>query len=719
MSQSQSKKSWQAAFQSYLDRRALIMLFLGFAAGIPIFLIFSTLSFWLTEAGINRSTITMFSLAGLGYSFKFIWSPLVDKLPIPFLTKRMGQRRSWMLIAQLMVVLALVLMAMTDPSADAAYFTSVKNITLMAMAAVFLGFSSATQDIVIDAYRIELSQDSDVQTVLASTYNAGYRIANIMTQMGALLFAAALGTAVGNYIYEAWQMTYLLMAALMFVGIITTFCISEPQVERSNNHYQKKDYLQLISVFVLSTIAFAVVFSFGGDALALLKVKDPFMSFLLVVVQFAVALVAAILAVIALIKSGLINRTIVVETWVKPLADFFKRYGLSVALAILLLIGFYRISDIVAGAIANLFYVDLNFDKEEIAWFNKFFAVAFVILGGFLGGILAQRYNVMKMMLVGAILASTTNLIFVGLVKSGASMNDVQLQVGAEKMTLTPDEVGNWSVKLRPEQLKNVQSLHIQSQPDGQALLQSEIALTHYQAGDAASVYVEAISGDNYLYKNQLERDVIIKGSLLNLPKDAEVKQVVLKVANQADVITKVDDKRRWNGVIAGKNLAQATQFGVQVDYVLQGQNLQLNHVHSYKTQLDQAQPEYRMSMTTLPAINADEQQEIELKGKVVVPYSKVWLVLGIIFDNLASGLAGAVFIAFLSSLTSVSFTAMQYALFTSLMLLLPKTIGAYSGTIVNNMGYSGFFSLTFFMGIPIFFIVLWVERLLSRQKQE
>ncbi|MDF3348412.1 MFS transporter, partial [Acinetobacter pittii] len=104
---------------------------------------------------------------------------------------------------------------------------------------------------------------------------------------------------------------------------------------------------------------------------------------------------------------------------------------------------------------------------------------------------------------------------------------------------------------------------------------------------------------------------------------------------------------------------------------------------------------------------------------KVVVPYSKVWLVMGIIFDNLASGLAGAVFIAFLSSLTSVSFTAMQYAIFSSLMLLLPKTIGGYSGTIVNHIGYSGFFTATFLMGLPILLLVIWVGKLLANQSSK
>ena len=222
---------WKSAFTAFLDRRALIMLFLRFSSGIPIFLIFSTLSFWLSEAGIQRSTITMFSWAALAYAFKFIWAPLIDKLPLPYLTQKMGKRRSWLFVSQILVTIAICMMAFTDPSVHGGDIWSIPSLTFMAISAVFLGFSSATQDIIVDAYRIELTQDANIQTVLASTYNAGYRIATIITQLGALLFAASTGTAMGNYIYEAWKSTYLLMASLMIIGLVTTLVIHEPVVE--------------------------------------------------------------------------------------------------------------------------------------------------------------------------------------------------------------------------------------------------------------------------------------------------------------------------------------------------------------------------------------------------------------------------------------------------------------------------------------------------------
>lgn len=712
-------KGWKSSFMAFLDRRAIIMLFLGFSSGIPIFLIFSTLSFWLTEAGINRSTITMFSWAALAYSFKFIWAPLIDKLPLPYLTKKMGLRRSWLLVSQLLVICAICMMAMTNPLPNTSDFGSFSNLTIMAGAAIFLGFSSATQDIIVDAYRIELTEDPNIQTVLASTYNAGYRTATIITQLGALLFAASLGTAVGNYIYEAWRTTYLLMAGLMVIGIITTLLIHEPQVKRIQHHYHAKDYAQLFSVFVISTIVFATSFYQTGLIFDSFSIQDAFLSFIVLVIKFLISISIAVAAILGLIKLGLINKTIVVETWLAPLLDFFKRYGVKVALAILLLIGFYRISDVVAGVMANLFYLDLNFDKEEIAWFNKFFAIFFVILGGFLGGMLAQRYNVMKMMLLGAILASTTNLIFVGLVKSGATMQDVQVSVGDQVYTATPDEVGNWSLKFPSNTVAGQNEISVVSQPKGyDEPLQISLPLTVFDAGSQPDIYTQAIGGDNLLYKDELAKDVIIHGALLNLPENGQLKAVSILLNPQNRVEAKIKNTD-WSVVIPGSELAKLNEIRVEASYEANQHVQTLTQTHRYQKQLSESQPRYRMNLSDIPAIPVDKNTDIELKGKVVVPYSKVWLVMGIIFDNLASGLAGAVFIAFLSSLTSVSFTAMQYAIFSSLMLLLPKTIGGYSGTIVNHIGYSGFFTVTFLMGLPILILVIWVGKLLTKQSSE
>ncbi|MEC9006174.1 MAG: MFS transporter, partial [Nitrospirota bacterium] len=147
-------QTWHQSFQAFLQPRVINMLFLGFSAGIPLLLIFSSLSLRLREAGVERAAVTFFSWAALGYSFKFVWAPLIDKLPLPILTQRLGRRRGWMLLAQCLIITAITAMALINPTSGP------NSLTLMAFAAVALGFSSATQDIVIDAYRIESAEPS-------------------------------------------------------------------------------------------------------------------------------------------------------------------------------------------------------------------------------------------------------------------------------------------------------------------------------------------------------------------------------------------------------------------------------------------------------------------------------------------------------------------------------------------------------------------------------
>lgn len=509
-----TKKSWQQAMMAYLDCRALIMLFLGFSAGIPILLIFSSLSLWLREAGVDRSVVTMFSWAALGYSFKFIWAPLIDAVPLPVLTAKMGRRRAWMLMSQIGVVLAIVLMASINPAEQSL-------LPMMAMAAVLLGFSSATQDIVIDAYRIE-SAPLNMQSVLSAMYTAGYRLGMIVAGAGALYLADSFGSTEAVYHYPAWRNTYFIMAAVMGVGILTTLLIKEPLIkepmlttepisEPINQEIrqmgQTSDYVRLVAVFVLSVMAFIMVFKLSGSLLP--KVDSPLMGFLLEVVHLVLALGLALVTGYALVQAKLVDKQVAFATWIEPVLDFFRRYG-SQAMLLLALIGLYRISDIVAGVISNVFYQDMGFSKTDIATAVKLVGVVMVIVGGFLGGILAQKMRIMRAMMVGAILACVTNLLFV-------------------LLTLHPGEL--------------------------------------------------------------------------------------------------------------------------------------------------------------------------------------VYMYVAVIFDNLAAGLASAVFIAFLSALTSIRFTAVQYAIFSSLMTLLPKVLGGYSGAIVDNRGYLFFFIFTFAIGIPILGLIYWVDK--------
>ena len=704
---------WKSAFTAFLDRRALIMLFLGFSAGIPILLIFSSLSLWLGEAGIDKSAVTFFSWAALGYSFKFVWAPLVDELPVPVLTKLLGRRRAWLLIAQLLIICAISIMAFSDPSLGQSYLYQ------MAAGAVLLGFSAATQDIVIDAYRIELAE-TQMQTVLASTYNAGYRIGMIVAGAGALFLAAYLGTAKGNYIYEAWKWTYLAMAAVMLVGIATTLCIREPQVDRVRKEYKRVDYYRLVAVFFVSVVSFVLSYVYSGKLTEMLiqlwTIKDSFALFCFEALRFIGSGAVAFMVGSSLVKMGAVNKQMAYETWVNPVADFFKRYGVKLALVLLLLIGFYRISDIIAGVISNVFYQDLNFTKEQIAEAVKVYGVIFSLIGGFLGGLLAQRMNIMKLMFVGAILASSTNLIFIGLVKSGQPLNDVVINVGEQSFKAQADETGAWAIKVPVEQLQANERLTATASFQNDTSQPVSVTLPYIsQTGASTALLLLPITADNVIDQRESEGSIVVRGQYLATL--AENQSIKLSLDGQS-FDAKLDKEGVFSAAIPAQLLLDSNSKKLNA-ILMQNERAQQHTALNY-----QVDPAAAKSVTLdfdLQPINLNKavDGQLEVKGKVIKEYSSNWLYFAIIVDNLASGLAGAAFIAFLSSLTSVSFTAVQYAIFSSLMTLTPKILGGYSGTIVSNIGYPNFFLLTTLIGIPILILVVWVAKLLREHAAE
>ncbi|MCU4417793.1 AmpG family muropeptide MFS transporter [Acinetobacter bereziniae] len=709
---STAKNGWKSAFAAFLDRRAAIMLFLGFSAGIPILLIFSSLSLWLGEAGIEKSAVTFFSWAALGYSFKFVWAPLIDELPVPVLTKKLGRRRAWLLIAQLLIICAICIMAFSDPALGQSY------IYQMAVGAVLLGFSAATQDIVIDAYRIELAE-TEMQTVLASTYNAGYRLGMIVAGAGALFLAASLGTAKGNYIYEAWKYTYLTMAVVMVVGLITTLLIREPQVDRVDKHYKNIDYYRLVLVFVLAVASFVCFYIYSDDLIQYLqsiwKIEDSFLKFLMEAVRFLGSGAGAVFVASVLIRLGVVNQQMAYETWVNPIADFFKRYGLKLALVLLLLIGFYRISDIIAGVISNVFYQDLNFTKEQIAEAVKIYGVIFSLLGGFLGGLLAQRMNIMKLMFVGAVLASSTNLIFIGLVKSGAPMQAVQIHVADKTFQATPDEVGYWKVTIPSQDLVQTKTLRIDAALADQTVAQ-QYTVPYLIDNGTTQIKLFPVTSDNSLTAAESKQSIVIKGQTvgLKLTDLQEDKPITLKL-DAKTYPAKLDKDGLFSGTIDGKDLQASASKTIIA--VVNYKNPKTSLYTDQRYQLTEKKADIDIDIQPVPVVKADTNTSVEIKGKVIEQYSSGWLYFAIVVDNLASGLAGAAFIAFLSSLTSVSFTAVQYAIFSSLMTLTPKILGGYSGTIVTNIGYPKFFLMTTLIGIPILLLVLWVTKLLREHQ--
>ncbi len=502
----ETSQRWHRAFRAFWHRRVITMLFLGFSAGIPLLLIFSSLSLWLSEAGVERAAITFFSWAGLGYSFKFVWAPLVDRVPVPILTQILGRRRGWMLLAQCSVIAAILSMALIDPARGQT------SLTFMAMAAALLGFASATQDIVIDAYRIE-SADISLQAMMSTTYIAGYRVGMLVAGAGALLLASVFGSAKGAYRYQAWQWSYGMMALVMLVGVVVTLVIAEPGSRGTGNTSRPtKDYVGVLVMFALSVTGFIVTVYSTADIADVVAntitgtvgVK-PLVGLMVETVRLCAGVVVAWLVATFVMQAGLVSQGMMRDTYIAPVKDFFDRYGIKTTVLLVALVGVYRVSDIILGVIANVFYQDMGFTKPEIAGVVKTFGLSMTIAGGALGGILSVRYGVMRILFLGAILSAVSNLLFVALSSMGHDLGMLYLVISA---------------------------------------------------------------------------------------------------------------------------------------------------------------------------------------------------------DNLSAGLAGAAFVAFLSSLTNVQFTAMQYAVLSSLMILLPKILGGYSGTIVNSFGYAWFFTMTALLGLPVLFLI-------------
>jgi PAT family beta-lactamase induction signal transducer AmpG len=475
----------------FTKKEVMIMGGLGFSAGLPIMLVFSTLSVWLVKAGVERSTVTLFSWAGFAYSFKFLWSPIVDKFQIPLLHK-IGHRKSWLLITQILVFFSIILTSYSDPQ---------NNLKFMAFAIVLIAFFSATQDIVIDAFRIESAPEKK-QGPLASMYLAGYRIAMIVSGAGSLWLASIMSDE--NYQNEVWKNVYQIIGFFMIIGFISTALCKEP----TNNKVKKINYKNQLK-FTFSTILSILIFFVFFLNIPEVKVLNHFYNFFYNIFKIVFSFGVALISLLILEKINFLPKKQSREIFINPIIDFFKRYK-KIALMILLLIGLYRIADVVMGVMANIFYLEKGYEIKDIATFSKFFGLIATILGGILGGTFAMKFGTYKSLLIGAITAALTNVLFAFL-------------------------------------------------------------------------------------------------------------------------------------AIIEKNL--------------------------------------------------------------------FYLATIIIADNLASGFAGAAFVVYLSSLTSIKFTATQYALFTSLMLFIPKLIAGYAGGIVDVIDYPSFFIFTAVLGFPVIFLIIFLNK--------
>lgn len=388
--------NWYKSFVIYKDVRVIRLLLLGFSSGLPILLIFSTLSLWLKSAGIDRSTITLFSWAGLSYSFKFLWAPVIDKLPIIFLTNNLGHRKSWLILSQLFLISLLILIGFVDPK---------YNLELIAVLIILIGFSSATQDAMIDTYRIETGP-SKLQSAMSGMYIVGYRLGMIAAGAGSLMLASWFGGDENSYNANAWQKTYMIMALLQSIGLFCTYFSPEPESKRLLIK-GFNDRLKLITVFIFSIIGFISVFNFFPN----LANNDPLIKGMLTIIEFLLGFSFMFVIFYSSIKIKFIKKQILISTFWDPFFNFLKKYG-AMAILILIIIGFYRVADIVMGVMANLFYSDKGYTLSQIATYSKFWGLLATIFGGLIGGILASRYDNYFILLLGAILAAATNLLF-------------------------------------------------------------------------------------------------------------------------------------------------------------------------------------------------------------------------------------------------------------------------------------------------------------------
>jgi len=266
---------------------------------------------------------------------------------------------------------------------------------------------------------------------MSSTYIAGYRIGMIVAGAGALYLATGFGSTSEVYSYQAWQYTYLVMSLVMLVGVLTTLLVPEPTSHRENmDDHDTSDHLRFLASFVALVLAFVLFFYFSSSVAGSAKgsltevfSNSALAGLIVAVIRLGLALFVAFCVALGIAKVGFIDMQMVKDAYLEPVKDFFKRYGMGLALLLLALVGFYRVSDIVLGVIANVFYQDIGYTKNQIADASKVFGLLATIAGGFIGGLFAVRYGVMRILFVGAALSALTNLLFIVLAKSEPDMS--------------------------------------------------------------------------------------------------------------------------------------------------------------------------------------------------------------------------------------------------------------------------------------------------------
>jgi len=432
----QRRDNWEF-IRALRDRRVFCMLLLGAAAGLPFFLIFDTLSAWLREAGLALQSITLFALATLSYALQFVWAPVIDRVRLPLLHRWLGQRRSWMAAMQVLIIAGLWMIAGTDP---------VTSVGQMALLAVLVGFCGATQDIAMDAWRIEVVDESAYGT-MAAAYQWGYRVAMIVAGALPLILADAYG----------WSFSYAVMAACMFIAVGATLAAPRERAQRPPANYTGALPVRPVPEIVEWAVRLLIIVVGALLAGSGLAANATFIAVALqwlgqsaeqtaafatlwasretgIFIQFpAVVIGLGLMALACVPLPGTVTRPGVYlrRAYGEPLRNFFDRFGLKFGLLVLALICMYRLSDFVLN-LMNPFYQDLGFTLTQIAEVRKIFGVVSSVVGIGAGAWLGARYGVMRTMLIGVFASPLSNAVFIYLATQGPSEPALYIAIGVD-----------------------------------------------------------------------------------------------------------------------------------------------------------------------------------------------------------------------------------------------------------------------------------------------
>lgn len=438
------KPGWRTLIRALRNRKTGFMALFGFASGLPFALFLGTLYAWLTEAQVDLETMGVFSLIGLAYSFQFLWSPLLNRIDIPVM-KRLGKRKQWIVLAQVVLGVILVTLSTLDPKTALGWFSLLAGIG---------AFASATQDIVINAWRIDVADEEATIDILSTVYQMGFRLSSLVGGALGLMIAARIG----------WPQTYMIMGAvLLAIGIAGLFApdaeakrelgASEEELAELRQPGQLQPKVRnwaLIAVGLLWAWALGTVIVFMVRSMTALPENRPdpteftttYGPLIVIATIVLPALIAGWLAklqrdgrhVITADQAGQVRSHAFADhlyrALVLPLTEFVGRIGWALVL-ILALVLTYRITDSIWGTFAYPFYLgELKYTNDEVAIASKFFGVGAMVLGLACGGWLLTVLGRMATLTLGAVLASATNLLYADLASGGAAMSAVSNVLG-------------------------------------------------------------------------------------------------------------------------------------------------------------------------------------------------------------------------------------------------------------------------------------------------